>query len=191
MAMIVIVKDESSKEQRYLVDVGFGGDGLVQPILLERGSQCRGISCEYHRLTKTVLPGSTNSRESWVLEHMIEGKSEEEWRRAYSFDSDIEFMPADFGVMNYFNYSHPDAFFVPNMVAIKFLLSDEGTGQERINGRITLFNRDVKKRWNGETTPIALLDSEEARIRILEDIWGIELSQDDIKGIENWGSAIK
>jgi arylamine N-acetyltransferase len=65
----------ASPQDRYLVDVGFGGNGLVNPILLVDGAECDATGGERHRISLTPPRGisrqhvENKSGPVWYLYH--------------------------------------------------------------------------------------------------------------------------
>lgn len=71
--------------KRYLVDVGFGGNGPTSPILLEDGNeQAWGVTGDRIRvLWKGIAEYETPGEKCWVLQHKREGK--DQWDDIYCF----------------------------------------------------------------------------------------------------------
>jgi len=113
--------------QFWLADVGFGGNGPQEAVLLEEGKeqvQSQGI----YKVTKDAVHG-------WIL-HL---KKEKDFQPIYAFTME-EYLAGDFDVANYFTATHPDSLFTQALVCTK-------TTEE---GRVTLFNRQMKRyRKNG------------------------------------------
>ena len=60
--MVIFVQPFSNSNETYIVDVGFGGSGLVRPIPLISGekSVVMGVGpTEFHRLTKEAFTNSS------------------------------------------------------------------------------------------------------------------------------------
>jgi N-hydroxyarylamine O-acetyltransferase len=95
--MLLVV---SLANQRYLVDVGFGGDGLLLPVSLS-GEEERQFLWTY----RTVQEG-----ESFVLQT----KRNEGWFDLYVFDPAPRY-PVDFQVANWYTSSHPESKFVQTL----------------------------------------------------------------------------
>jgi arylamine N-acetyltransferase len=91
----------------YLVDVGFGGNGLTAPLPIcdEHGGiieeSINGVLPEEHRLCRVEILGrSKKMTKPWVLQHRPDPQSE--WIPVYVFEKDYEFFPADYEVYVFF-----------------------------------------------------------------------------------------
>jgi N-hydroxyarylamine O-acetyltransferase len=117
-------------EGRFVADVGFGGDGLVHPILLEEGRETW-VGLYGHRLRREA--------DLWVLE----GNTAGEWSDLYAFTLEPHH-PVDFEMGNHFTSTFPRSPFVLNLVV-------QRSWPER---RAVLRNRDLVVREDGrsETT---------------------------------------
>ena len=85
----------------YLVDVGFGGNGLTAPLPIFDGDSIEtpinGVLPEEHRVRKIELCGALkNGHKSWVLERRQDTQTK--WAPVYVFEKDFEFFPADYEV---------------------------------------------------------------------------------------------
>jgi arylamine N-acetyltransferase len=85
----------------YLVDVGFGGNGLTAPLPIFDGDSIetpiKGVLPEEHRVHRIELSGaSKNGHKPWVLERRR--NSQTEWEPVYVFEKDFEFFPDDYEV---------------------------------------------------------------------------------------------
>ncbi|KAL9582302.1 MAG: hypothetical protein Q9212_003373 [Teloschistes hypoglaucus] len=84
---------------KYMVDVGFGGDGATAPILLEDGTVNPRISPSEMRLVKSTLPEHTDrTQEVWI--YQVRSSSDAAWSPIYSF-TETEFFPQDYEMMNF------------------------------------------------------------------------------------------
>jgi N-hydroxyarylamine O-acetyltransferase len=81
----------------YLADVGFGGDGLLLPVPLVAGRECRQFLWTY----RLVREGSL-----WVLQ----ARRGDAWADQYAFSEEPQHF-VDFEVANYFVSTHPESIF--------------------------------------------------------------------------------
>jgi N-hydroxyarylamine O-acetyltransferase len=100
IAIIVTVESEE-----YLIDLGFGGNGIREPLKLNDTTAVQ-------QGTETfALVKSENG--SFILQTLLHN----EWKDLYSFDLShqewIDFKPA-----NHYNSTHPDSFFTQNLVVV-------------------------------------------------------------------------
>jgi len=84
--------------QAWLADVGFGGDGPLDPVLLD-GTLCETLDGSY-RIDR-------EHESTLVLRRSWRGS----WRDLYAF-SEIPALPVDFEMANYFTSTHPQSRFV-------------------------------------------------------------------------------
>ena len=126
----------------YLIDLGFGGNGIREPLLLQDAG-------------KEVVQGF----ETFLLERMdnqeylLKAIANSKWGNLYAFDCSpqlwIDFKPA-----NYYNTSHPDSFFVQNRVVVL----------QNPTGKKIIFRNTFKSISNGETTSRTFTPEEYERI---------------------------
>jgi N-hydroxyarylamine O-acetyltransferase len=126
------------EKEEYLVDLGFGGDGIRAPVKLSPfGSEAKQGS-ENFSLMKTA-----------DNEYLLKSLNNDEWRHLYSFNLHsqrwIDFKPA-----NYFNSTHADSFFVQNLLVVL----------QNPVGKKILFRGSVKSIVNGETESYSFEENE-------------------------------
>jgi N-hydroxyarylamine O-acetyltransferase len=125
------------EEEEYLIDLGFGGNSIREPLKLSETD--RSIQQDFDTFTLV-----TTEEEEYLLQVLI-GK---EWSNLYSFDLTpqkwIDFKPA-----NHYNYSHPDSFFVQNLIVVlqnplgkKMLFKNEIKSVTRGVSEIVSFEKD-------------------------------------------------
>jgi arylamine N-acetyltransferase len=96
MAIVVTLDDIE-----YLVDVGFGGNGLTAPLPIFNGKiieePISGVIPEEHRVHLDEFPGSTRKdHKIWMYQHRR--NREAEWQTQFVFEKDFEFYSADYEV---------------------------------------------------------------------------------------------
>ncbi|WKY47382.1 arylamine N-acetyltransferase [Eubacteriaceae bacterium ES3] len=123
---------------RYLCDVGFGGNGLVTPLLIEENHEEDQNGLKY-RLT--ALDDQTCQLETRIEDDFIPSY-------AFSLEPCID---ADFEIANFFTSAHPESFFRQVLIATRPIP----------DGRISLMDREVTIR-NGEEKQVQGFDSPEA-----------------------------
>lgn len=170
--------------QRYLVDVGFGAFETTHPIPLISGIEFDRVAPARGRLRYTALPHHTDaSQRVWLYEG---DEGDGQWKPQIHFFEN-EFFPSDFEVMNLSPMTDPTSFFVKNVVAMRFILDEEGA---KVVGLLTLFNNIAKKRMAGENEVVTELKSEEERVQLLQKWFHITLNQRDKKAINGLPSQI-
>ena len=175
-----------------MVDVAFGGDGMTEPMLLEEGSTIRNMGTQDARLVRDFIPGQTElspERKRWMYQYR--NSIDVPWNTFYVFSDAVEWLPADFDVINVFtgsSHSHQTS----NVLVIKFLRRDkESGGGEEIYGKRMLVNAVVKENLGGKTKVVAECRTEEERVKALEDWFGITLTEEERKAIQGYHTELK
>ncbi|RDW76001.1 hypothetical protein BP5796_06822 [Coleophoma crateriformis] len=162
--------------KRYVLDVGFGSSGPTFPLPLVENEISVNVGSQEMRLIYDTIPDFTKSdRKLWQYQHR--NTSDQPWAPTYAF-SELEFTPSDFMVMNHFTSTHRSSWFTTMMVCVKMVLEDG-----EIVGDVTLFGPEVKKRIKGKSELLAMCDTEEERIKALDEFLGVKLSETEQKGI--------
>jgi N-hydroxyarylamine O-acetyltransferase len=114
--------------ERWIADVGFGGNSLIEAIPLE-------LEREFPQHLDTYrLKGDTKL--GFVLQH----KLEDQWRNLYAFSLE-EYYPADYAMMNYYNSTSPASLFTQHIICT---LPTE-------DARIILYDSELKIRGLDKT----------------------------------------
>lgn len=92
--------------RKWLADVGFGGDGLLQPLRLACGAPVRQGGWEY-----SVTLGETADTQAYVLR----SRHRAGWLDVYTFTLQ-PYLPVDYEVLNYFISTHPKSPFTYRLV---------------------------------------------------------------------------
>ena len=135
----------------WLVDVGFGGNGLLEPMPLSAGPVVRQLE-EQFRLT---------SLESG--EFLLQSLVHEEWESLYSFTLE-PCHPVDYRYANYFHSHSRDSLFMQRRVCT--IPTKEG--------RTTLVDQSLSIRRNGKNEK-SVIESDAAYVRVLHEHFGIVL----------------
>ncbi|KAG8530896.1 uncharacterized protein KY384_004253 [Bacidia gigantensis] len=176
--------------KKYQVDVGFGLNGPTQPILLEEGWETTSISPSGVRLVRDFIPDFRDKNEDqdklWIFQHRA--APSEGWQPIYAF-TEIEFIPQDYEISNFFTSTSRTSFFTSAIVVVKYLLDNLGKGQ--LIGSMSLMNGFAKRRMRGNTKLLTECKTEEERIRALRDYFGIEIKEDEKQGIKGLVTELK
>jgi N-hydroxyarylamine O-acetyltransferase len=135
-------------EGAFLADVGFGGDGLVQPIPLE-GAIETWVGRTGHRLR--------SEGDLWVLQ----GSNGGDWTDLHAFTLEPHY-PVDFEMGSHFTSTHPRSAFVLNLVV-------QRSWPER---RAILRNRELVVREDGTSTTTTVRDPEHL-LEVLASVFGL------------------
>ncbi|KAK5193334.1 hypothetical protein LTR92_006703 [Exophiala xenobiotica] len=186
--------------QKYLADVGFGSQPLIDAIPLIRstspahpeakiypsvpGAECRLVY-------RSIAPNTDPSQRLWVFE--ARNTSKPEWAAGYCF-SDLEWLPGDFEIINYRTSQDPTSWFTHRLVLAKILVDEETntrpTGTIVLNGE--KIERRLAKEYGGTGGKEVVVDakSEKDRIMGLRTWFGIVLMPEEERGIRGMASEI-
>ncbi|KNG91225.1 hypothetical protein ANOM_000332 [Aspergillus nomiae NRRL 13137] len=161
---------------QYLVDVGYGGDGPKAPLPLESGTTTPNIGTQELQLLYGTIDGlSDNKQRMWI--YQFRNAPDSPWTPAYAF-TETEFLRRDFEVMSFYTSQHPQCFLTSNLLVIKFLR--EGSS---LYGKIILDQDKVKENLGGKSVLVKMCSTEEERVQVLRDKFGICLTKEEQKGI--------
>lgn len=171
--------------QKHMVDVGFGSFGAVQPIRLTDGEMVPNVPPSEGRLVyKAIAPFTDSNQRMWIFE--VRSSPEKSWTPQYCF-SELEFLPQDFSVMNYYTSHSRISWFTQILVLMRLMLD---TKQNPV-GTTTLSSNELKIRVHGRSHLIMTCKTEEQRVQVLEDYFGAKLWPDEVDGIRGLPSEIK
>ncbi|KAK2614925.1 hypothetical protein N8I77_001714 [Diaporthe amygdali] len=203
--------------ERWVTDVGFGGDGMTAPLPLlhelEAGREYpkhRNLGSQEVRVTRGLYPGVVSDGEGnkvWFYEYR--NRPEDEWNRYYAF-GDREATSWDLECANHWVSSHPESFQRKQILVVKFLrdpgedawkegsieaadTGDSGTiviPEVGTVGKIMLADGTIKRNLGGKTEVVKVCRTEEERVQALKEFFGITLSDAETHGIEGFETAL-
>ena len=169
---------------KYLVDVGFGGNGPTHPVPLEEDVATPNIAPASVRLTyKPLTDNVDQTQKLWCYEHRINATAQ--WDELYCF-AETEFLPIDFTIMNYYTSTNRAMFCTFKVLCVRTLMDAHGD----IEGLLIMVDGVLKRRIHGETRRLEEMHTEEARVAVLKKYFGIELSEEEQAGIPGLPSAL-
>lgn len=168
---------------KYLVDVGFGSDSPVRPQPLVSGTVLPHMAPGSTRLQwRNITPNTDPNQRLWICEYRRTDDSD--WETKYCF-SELEFLPQDYNVMNYYTSTNPRSIFSKTiMVETKILRDNELVGNQ------ILLGNNLKWRVHGQKEKEIVLNSEAERLQALEEHWGIKLGQPERDGIRGLSTEL-
>lgn len=173
---------------RYLVDVGYGGDGPCHPLPLQSGVICGGLPDQQLKLERKKLPQHTDPGQTvWVYSHR---RLPGDWQEIYHFP-EVEMLPADFEVLNH--YAVTKSLWSQVVVAQRFVSGgdvDPGISKKLV-GTLLLVRDQLKSNISQEEEVRRSIRSEAERLSILEKEFGISLTQDECRAIQGYMSELK
>lgn len=173
--------------QRYLIDVGMNARGPIVPLPLISDTPTFSVSPRKARLLRSPIPEHTNTNPlnaMWRLE--VRNDEGCPWTPTYAF-SEIEFLPVDFDMMNWYTMTCPRSWFTHKILVGRMILDSQA---EEIIGDMTLFERTLRKRVHGKLTFEMECKSENERVKVLQEHFGIKLRDCERKGIKGKESEI-
>ena len=164
--------------KKYMLDVGFGGNGPVQPMLLDaEHSRTQNIPPAEARLIYDNIPENTDPNQKlWIFQHRNDPQSP--WLPMYCF-TELEFLPQDYEIMNFQTSQSRNSWFTYRIAVVKMNL-EEG----EVVGTLMLVGADVKRRKRGETEHVMTCANETERVEALKEWFGIRLGEDEKAGIK-------
>ena len=171
-------------DEWYVVDVGMGSMGPNLPYPLRDGFETVSIAPRRIRVQLRAIAESygTHSNKLWCYDVCnkppIEG-AESAWTPVYCF-TETEFLPQDYQIMSWFTSTHPSSFFTQYVTCTKMIMDQAG---EKIVGNFTLFEGDVKESVGSDRSVIRGCKTEDERVDVLKEIFGVELTEEQKKGI--------
>ncbi|EEH20917.1 hypothetical protein PABG_03148 [Paracoccidioides brasiliensis Pb03] len=175
--MILIV---TIKGKKYMVDVGFGPNGPTRPVPLEENKPLTSFIPAHMRLIKdNIKPNVDQSQRLWIFQ--TQPNPESEWRDAFCF-YEIEFLPQDYEIMNFWTSKHPKSFFTKKFFCTKFLLNEAG---DDIIGTLVLMGIYLKRNINGNVEELASFNSEDERISALGRWFNVHLEPLEVRGMRD------
>jgi len=172
----------------YVADVGMGAMGPNLAYPLQDGFETTSIAPRLIRVQRRAIAESygRHSNEMWCYDVCYnpgseedEGEGERKWTPVYCF-TETEFLPQDYEIMSWFTSTNPSSFFTKYVTSTKMLMDDAG---ERIVGSVTLFEGGVKQSIGLDREIVRDCATEEERIAALKEIFDIELTEEQRKGI--------
>lgn len=167
--------------QRYLVDVGMNARGPIVPLPLLSDNPTFSVFPRKARLLHGSIPEHTNSHNLNIM-WRLEVRNDEgcRWIPTYAF-SEIEFLPVDFEMMNWYTTTSPRSFLTHKILVGRMIMDVK---LEEIIGDLTLFERTLRKRIHGKITFEKEFKNESERMELLKEQFNIKLGECERKGIK-------
>lgn len=144
---------------------------------------------------RDFIPGQTirssDDRKLWIYQYR--NSPEKAWNSFYAFSDAVEFLPADFHVMNSYTGSNPESFQMFTALIVRFLRGrkEDGSGEQEVYGKRMLVDGVVKENVAGKTKVVKICESEEERVQALREWFGMELTEEEREGIRGWRTELK
>lgn len=177
-----------------MLDVGFGGDGATKPVPLISGWAIPNIGTQEIRLVHDHIPPQIDRSEHtklWIYQYR--NKPDQPWNSFYAFP-EVEFLEADYYIMNWYTGSSPTSFQTFTMLIIQFLRRKKEGGdedEEEVFGKRMLVNGTVKENLGGKTKVVQECKTEDERIEALDKRFGMRFTDEERAGIVGHVTELK
>ncbi|KAL8769065.1 MAG: hypothetical protein Q9209_004851 [Squamulea sp. 1 TL-2023] len=170
---------------KYMVDVGFGGNGATAPLTLEESETgCERIVPSEMRLIRSNIQQNTDPDQRLWL-YQARESSDREWQTQYCF-TETEFLPKDYEMMNFWTSQNRTSIFTQAILMAKMVM-DEG----RFVGDVTMFNGEAKKKVGNEVVESRSCKKERERVDVLREWFGVKLTGEEERGIRGLVTELK
>ncbi|KAL8660289.1 MAG: hypothetical protein Q9202_006700 [Teloschistes flavicans] len=171
--------------RKYMVDVGFGGDGATAPIPLEDGTVHLRISPSEMRLVESAIPEHTDrTQRVWI--YQVRSSPESAWSPVYSF-TETEFFSQDYEMMNFWTSTSRQCFFTYAILLAKMVMGERG----QLVGNVTMMNGEAKRRIGGQVLESRTCRSEKERLEVLREWFGLVLTEEEERAIRGTVTELK
>ncbi|KAL8798808.1 MAG: hypothetical protein Q9182_006380 [Xanthomendoza sp. 2 TL-2023] len=180
--MVNIVTLEGTK---YMLDVGFGGNGPTSPLPLQDGLVHDCIPPSEMRLTDSNIESIHTDREQRLWSFQVRQSKEADWQTQYCF-TETEFLPQDYEIMNFWTSTSRKSIFTQSILLAKMVM-EEG----EVMGNLTMFNAEAKRKVRGEVVESWTCKTEKERVEVLREWFGIRLTEEEERGIGGLVTELK
>lgn len=164
------------EDQKYLVDVGFGGNNVLCPMPIKDGYTAKMIGEEEVKIVHQPIKYSKSQDPIWQIHYRH--KPEDQWTVAYCFLL-LEFFEEDFKLGNFYTSTSKDVIFAQYLLAAKIILKD-GVPVARLN----MFGGTFKLKTADGVEILQECKTEQERIDGLERYFGIKLTKEEIEAVK-------
>ncbi|KAL8683538.1 MAG: hypothetical protein Q9186_000450 [Xanthomendoza sp. 1 TL-2023] len=173
------------KGTKYMVDVGFGGNGPTAPLPLQDGLIHNRIYPSGMRLIYSNIESIHTDPTQCVWSFQVRQSEGEKWQTQYCF-TETEFLPQDYEIMNFWTSRSRKSIFTQSILLAKMVME-----REKLVGSLTMFTAEAKRRVGGEVVESRTCQTERERVEVLREWFGIRLTEEEEKGIEGLATELK
>ncbi|KAL9086322.1 MAG: hypothetical protein Q9159_004222 [Coniocarpon cinnabarinum] len=176
---------------RYVVDVGFGFPEMTRPLALDQSSTTPVtiVASQLGRLRRDFIPHTIRQSGSeqllWIYETRNALADDNLWIPSYCF-TELEFLPADFKMMNFFVCNSLDLFFHTDVICFRYLSEDD-----EIVGSAHLSNQRLRIYKRGTKLVDTILQTECDRVRALAKHFNVDFTDEEQTAIESHRTEIR
>lgn len=121
----------------------------------------------------------------WI--YQIRYNEDSNWLPMICF-ADVEFLPQDFGVMNFSVSQTRTSWFTQAFVCTRMILDADA---QEIIGQYILAGKEVKRRIRGQTEILQVMQTEVDRVKALAEYFDMHLRDSEIVGIRGLTSELR
>lgn len=130
------------------------------------------------RLVRESIPEAIDQTQKlWI--YQIRYNEDSNWLPMICF-ADVEFLPQDFGVMNFSVSQTRTSWFTQAFVCTRMILDADA---QEIIGQYILAGKEVKRRIRGQTEILQVMQTEVDRVKALAEYFDMHLRDSEIVGI--------
>ncbi|KAL8719671.1 MAG: hypothetical protein Q9225_003346 [Loekoesia sp. 1 TL-2023] len=169
---------------RTFMGAGFGSNGATAPLLLAEDNVQKRLGQGEMRLIQSKIPEQTDTAQKlWI--YQIRYTPEGDWEPTYCF-TEVEFLPQDYEMMNFWTSQNRCSFFTYSIVMAKMVMEDG-----KLVGTVTMKDVEAKKRMGSEVVDTRTCKSEQDRLQVLREWFGIRLTEEEQRGIRGTVTELK
>lgn len=176
--------------EKYVSDVAFGGDGPTKPLPLLENKIQTNLGTQEVRFVYDNIPQQTISTPKyWTYQYR--NSVDKEWNAFYAF-TEMEFYLNDFVGMNHYTstFTGESNFQTKTVLIVRFLKGDGEDGERKIVGKVFLVDGVVKRNDGGRTSVVGICTSELERRKVIEEVFGMRMIEEEIAGIKGWSTEL-
>lgn len=138
------------------------------------------------RLVRESIPEAIDQTQKlWI--YQIRYNEDSNWLPMICF-ADVEFLPQDFGVMNFSVSQTRTSWFTQAFVCTRMILDADA---QEIIGQYILAGKEVKRRIRGQTEILQVMQTEVDRVKALAEYFDMHLRDSEIVGIRGLTSELR
>lgn len=168
------------------VDVGFGNNNAIAPLLLREGTRASRIAPGEMRLVRdSIAEFIDKTQKVWI--YQVRYNLDSNWLPMICF-SDVEFLSQDFDVMNFCVSQNRTSWFTQVVVCTRMVLDED---EREIIGQVVLLGNEVKRRIRGKSEVLEVMSCEQDRVKALGRYFDMHFRGCEIEGIRGLSSELK
>lgn len=171
--------------KKYMVDVGFGSNGATAPLQLVENEVQKRIEPGEMRLIQSKIAEQTDANQRlWI--YQIRHTPDSDWEPTYCF-TETEFLPQDYELMNFWTSQNRRSFFTYSILMAMMLISEDS----KLVGAVTMKDAEAKMRIGGEVVETRVCKSEQQRLQVFKEWFGIHLTPEEERAIRGTVTELK